>query len=332
MIKNLFENLSNFYCLENDLSNITKIMCDVSPFFKKLFINFFFPELDVKKVESIDREITAPNNAGSRVDLYLSVYEDDLPYLIEVKIGDTNHHFGQYEKDYNIPSERLGYITNYTCIQPGYKVKTWEEFYDLLNKNLGKIRNEMEKELCNGYLHYLMSSCNFIKLEGPMNFNTLQSLYQFFIVLRPLMKIESSELSMEPSKFYAPVSNGLPVGIQLIDYYLTPKRKKKPYYGWIAFYYNQEQPLVTMFLDNVEKRIDELINRIDEFKAGKYYNKPYIGNDEQWNRFGIWFDMKDSVFNKISSTDKLENQSKILQNFIIEVAQFIVSQTTNKSE
>lgn len=329
MIKNLFENLAYFYCWENDLSNITKILCDISPFFKKVFINFFFPDLDVKKVDSIDREIPAPKNRSSRVDLYLTIMDDPLPYLIEVKIGDKNQHFGQYERDYNIPSHRLGYITNYTLVQPGYDIKTWEQFYNHLSKKIKKIKDGLEKELCIGFLHFLKSSCNIIKLDKPMNFNTLQSLYQFFMVLRPLMNIESTEYSMVPSRFYAPAANGLPMGIQLIEFYLTPKGKKKSFYGWISLYYDRETPLITLFLDGANKKVDSLIKNLDLFKSGKTYEKPYADNDERWNRLGVWFDMKKSTFKKFAEATTIEEQNRILQNFIVEISNFIISETSN---
>ena len=79
---------------------------------RRLWIRFFFGEaLDPEAVVHIDREVPS-DYRGSRVDFYLQTRAGET-FLIEVKIGDRNQRFGTYDKAYDIPPKRLGYITNY---------------------------------------------------------------------------------------------------------------------------------------------------------------------------------------------------------------------------
>ena len=116
-ITHFIEELSSYYYHENDLSNITVALCNSNKLFCSLFVHFFFPDLEIDNIDDIQREVPDENAMGSRVDILIRLRDEDQPYIIEVKIGDKNHHFGQYEEAYNIPSCRLGYIVNYNLTE-----------------------------------------------------------------------------------------------------------------------------------------------------------------------------------------------------------------------
>lgn len=172
MVINFFKQIGLFLQNENDLSDITCAMCHSSENFKKWFIAFFFPNLDVSKILSIEREVPDEKEKHSRVDLMIRVESDELPYLIEVKIYDRQHHFGQYEEAYGVGRERLGYITNYICYEGkklGYDVKTWNEWYSILESHILTLPEGEEKSLCSGYLVYLKQVCGFANLVKSLS-------------------------------------------------------------------------------------------------------------------------------------------------------------------
>ncbi len=136
---------------ENDLSDLTWAMCQASDAFKAAFVRFFFPALDPDTVENIDREVATD---GARPDFALTC-KDGTQYLVEVKIWNRNQHFGQYEKAFDIPSERLGYIVNYALRVEGYTVHTWEEFY----KYLADKAPADERDVWAGYRAYVKTTC-----------------------------------------------------------------------------------------------------------------------------------------------------------------------------
>ena len=116
MINKFIQSLSIHYRHENDLSNITHITALTDDDFRTKFLKFFFPSIDISKVKEIEREKPGKTDSGSRVDFYISMEDAEL-YIIEVKINDRNHHFGQYDDAYGITKDHFGYITNYNCIE-----------------------------------------------------------------------------------------------------------------------------------------------------------------------------------------------------------------------
>ena len=121
LIKSLFSNLYYRFSKENDLSDITWVMCQTSESFQELFLNFFFPDICFNNIQSFTREFSRED---SRVDFYIE--NNGNTYIIECKINDKNHHFEQYTNAYNIKNECLGYITNYQYSKSGFNIKTWE--------------------------------------------------------------------------------------------------------------------------------------------------------------------------------------------------------------
>lgn len=181
-IKLFFEELARYYKHENDLSNITVALCNSSGIFKEKFLHFFFKDIEIKDVKEITREVCDPNGMGSRVNIHISMKAGDL-YIIEVKINDRHHHFGQYETAYGIKKTQFGYITNYYCqegIELGYNVKRWEELYFYLTDNL----DDKSDAFLKSYLPYLKKVCNFKIFKEPMKFKALQSIPQFFQIFQ----------------------------------------------------------------------------------------------------------------------------------------------------
>lgn len=205
MTTDFFKQLSMYYDKENDLSNVTCAMCNSSEFFKEKFIHFFFPELDVAKITSIQREVCDEDNMHSRVDMFITLSDDDKPYLIEVKIYDENHHFGQYEAAYKVSKDRLGYITNYICtegIEKGYDVKTWNEWYDALKSSISAIDNNEEAALCTGYLEYVKQVCGFYDAVTSLQFDE-ESEKSFIQTLRLAIKYDKHLVNPHITRQYS---------------------------------------------------------------------------------------------------------------------------------
>jgi len=168
IMKDFFKQLSLYYYNENDLSNMTCALCNSSMWFRERFIHFFFPQINVDDIESIKREVGDEKDMHSRVDLFIKMKNDSKPWLIEVKIYDQSHHFGQYEAAYGVEKERLGYITNYVCkegLDQGYDVKTWDAWIKTLEQSLTDDLPTETLGLCQGYIEYVNKVCglgNFI--------------------------------------------------------------------------------------------------------------------------------------------------------------------------
>lgn len=85
-----FEQLAKYYRHENDLSNITVALCNSSDIFREIFVHFFFPEIRIENIKEISREIWDVNGMGSRVDIHITLDNDEI-FIVEVKKGDRNH-------------------------------------------------------------------------------------------------------------------------------------------------------------------------------------------------------------------------------------------------
>jgi len=185
-ISSFFINLSNRFYSENDISDITWAMCQGSPAFRNHWLRFFFPNIDVDDVDTIAREIT-DNKGGSRVDFYITMKSEELPYIIEVKKYDANHHFGQYEEAFDIDKSRFGYIVNYSLQESGYTIKTWEGFYKSLKRGLKNFKGE-DEILVKGYINYLKTVCGMVTFDKIGNIKETKNLYALTVALRDIVK------------------------------------------------------------------------------------------------------------------------------------------------
>ena len=157
----LFACLAGRQGKENDLSDVTWAACMACPGLQEAFVRFFFPDA-AGGVEAFEREHV---QGGSRPDFYLRMGGE--VYLIEIKLYDPHHHFGQYEQDFGIPASHLGYITNYPLQKEGYTVRTWEELYHHLHRHLPA--DGEERKVWLAYLAYMKSVCSIYKKPKKMD-------------------------------------------------------------------------------------------------------------------------------------------------------------------
>lgn len=314
-IKSFFETIADRLHNENDLSDFTWAMCWASPEFKRIFINYFFPEINVGDVENIYRECTDGNNMDSRVDFYILLKNDSKPYLIEVKKYDNNHHFGQYEDAYEIEKERLGYITNYPLRQGGYDVKQWDEFYNHLTGKLGVI-NDDEKLLVEGYLEYLKKVCGIIKFTKKMDLNGAYSLYELFFTIEKLLKQSTDNYSLD---LYGKNETTLGVEKRWFGIEFTNCNFEKEW-GVIGLWYDRENPCLCIGFhksDGWGGRIYKIIEKAEkEFENNEWYGIPY--KEENVYYFELKQEKMDE-FNKLG----IAEQEEFLKNFIDAVLMYV---------
>lgn len=302
---------------ENDLSDITWAMCQTSKAFRTLFIKFFFPEESFDEVD-LQREVA---DDDCRPDFLF--YSQGKTFLIECKIGDRNHHFDQYIKHYGIPKEQLGYITNYPLIQDGFRLHTWAEFYNSVEKNI-----PMEEEtLWKGYLQYLKSVCNINIFRTPMNLDGMFSLYIFYKLLDDVFTFNTNDFSTQLYDSKRDTNSGgnwlaTPRDGVMGKYFEVNFKKNefKTTWGWMGVYFDREHPVICIGFNDKEgwgwpvyEWLQKSFRRID---AGQYSSKPYSEVD------GIWFDFTGvDLFNQ----SDLDTQKKILSSFFSEVITTIIN-------
>lgn len=305
--------LAEFYSLENDISNITCIMCWSNSEFKSKFLLYFFPTLDVSLVREIRREVPDEKNAGSRVDLYISLENDRLPYIIEVKKGDRNHHFGQYEEAYGINKERFGYITNYNCTEGkilGYDVKTWEGFYDYLNSF------NYEDEMILGYMEYLKSVCGFIKYNEAMNLKGISAVKCFADTVKKIIDEGVDGVEIKKDKQYC-------YDRSLHQSFTFRYHDSNKEWGYAVFglWFN-EDPVVTIGINSrswLSSRILE--DKETNWTEFQYLSKPY--KDHYWRKDDVWFELNDNKMREFDAAGTYEKQAEILRYFFKEVIDYL---------
>ena len=309
-----FNNLAQRFGKENDLSDITWTMCQASPAFMGLWVHFFFPELDLSTIESIDREISDSIGEGSRVDFLITV-EGEKPYLIEVKIWDQNHHFGQYEKAYGIEKERLGYITNYPHRQEGYDVKQWKDFYHYLS-TAPNIPEE-ESSLIAAYCEYLRNVCGIIMIDGIIDIEKMSSLYDLTVVFHELANGQTDvynthrykkDFSQDACKYTCLIAkyNNIPEwGTQ---------------YPIIGIWYDKKPRICAGFFN-----LSDWCKTICDFMSA---NKSRFGEIEREycstpeNDEGFFFYLTGKYQEEFKNAPSSEEQKVILRNFLDEVLQY----------
>ena len=320
MLKVFLENLSYRLCSENDLSDITWALCYTSPTFKEVFLKFFFPEIQVSDDTDIQREVSKDD---SRPDFV--IHNDIILYIIENKIGDHNHHFGQYEKSFGVSPDRFGYIANYSIPQPTpekiYPIRTWEDFY----KHLGTIsvKDKEEQSLIDGYRAYLKSVCNIIEFTKPMNIEGIYSLYQLMEILNKLCKREEENYSISVYNQGRTYDNKYTNhSVSGINFELNLKNNPLQVWGWIGIYFSEEIPTICIGFYNKEnwgKPICDLLAKAEKLNNGKYSSAPYEEDDAYWFDYIDERETYEEWFNKLS----LEEQTNQLKYFMDEVFSLI---------
>ena len=328
MITRFLDNLSYRVNNENALSDITWSLCNTSPMFREVFLKFFFPDMKISTDVEIEREI-AKND--SRPDFI--VYNDDEVYLIENKIYDRNHHFGQYDKTFKVSPERFGYIANYMIPQPykdkHYQIRTWEGFY----KHLGTIRleNEQEQSLFDGFRAYLKNVCNIIDFTKPMNIEGIYSLYQLVEIFNKLCNREEENYTIKVYNQNRAYDNSHATHwIMGVNFEVVFKRLKLQSWGWIGIYFNEETPIISMGFwdkDNWGKPICNLLRKtVADAKVGENTSAPYYESDAYWFDFDDDKETYEEGFNKLS----LNKQKEQLKSFMDEALNYIYKLKENK--
>lgn len=244
MIKDFLEHLSYRRRNENDLSDVTWAMCNASPKFKEFFLNFFFSDIKVNEDTRIEREVSEDN---SRADFV--IYNGDDKYLIENKVYDGNHHFGEYDSTFGVTPARFGYIANYTITQPksgvSYQIRRWDDLYNKLGKI--DLDNEDEKELIEGYRLYLKSVCHIVTFTKPMNIEGIYSLYELIETFGVLCERKTDHFELKEynrNRYYDNShSDHTATGV---NFHVKFAGCRLEAYGWIGIFFNEEEPTIYM--------------------------------------------------------------------------------------
>ena len=319
-----FANLAPRFGKENDLSDMTWAMCQASPCFMEEWIHFFFKDLDVKDIEYIEREVPDDDNSGSRVDFRITVKDDSKPYLIEVKIWDQNHHFGQYEKAYKVGKERLGYITNYHLIKEGYDVKQWREFYDTLKSGLeNNSFAEEEAALIRGYCEYLKNTCGFVMITEKIDITKMTSLYDLTLVLREVAE-QLKDDHFEVKNYSTTHRDELRWLFLEVDYkQINGWGRQYPFMG-IVYNHKEPSPYICAGFDcrkGWAKGIVEFMKSKSQFFS--QVTREYCSLPQPYGDY--YFYLTDKAKQEFNDALNIEEQKKVLSSFLKEVLMFPVN-------
>lgn len=317
-----FKYVSQKFRKENDLSDITWAMCQSCESFRDAFLKFFFPEIQIEKSISIEREKAEDD---SRPDFFIE--NNSEIYLIENKINDTNHHFGQYDTTFNISPNHFGYITNYVIYDEnvrkgGYRLHTWEELY---NSFLNKLPDNYEEQrLWKGYLDYVKNVCGIIKIDKPMNLNGLTSLSSFVEILdKPLSNRNEDDFSLSLYDKNKQCGGGYVNGATGVNFELKFKSLTQDrIWGWIGvFYYcNWDKPMIAIGFPDKPSWGKSYIDLIRPFQnqwtCQSFFKKPYFDEGS------LWFELLETRFDEFNTLQSVEDQIDLLKRFMDEVIMY----------
>lgn len=321
MIDDFFYNISMRLRKENNLSDFTWAMCETCYSFRDAFLLFFFDKIDLDADITIERE---ESTDGSRPDFVIHCGESI--YIIENKINDTNQHFGQYDEAFDVDPSQFGYITNYKILNKdvktkAYQLRTWEQLYDKFMDNLPE--DEKEKELWLGYLEYIKSVCNLVKIEKPMRLDGIYSLYCLMEIFEKLSDRDDAnfELSIYSSNSFCGSKasrNGF-TGVNFEVKYKAPLVKQKcEIWGWIGIYYNSTEPCIAIEFKNTQGWGKDFCDLVLPYKSkwsdGSTFLKPYFEEKEF-----LTFELSEELHQKFEKSQDVAEQEKILKQFMDEV-------------
>ena len=313
MIEIFFEQLAEYYRQENDLSNIVVALCNSNRQFRNRFIRFFFPEIEVDKITSILREVPDAKNLGSRVDIYISITDEPNPYIVEVKIGDRSHHFGQYEVAYEIGKDRFGYITNYECIEGkelGYDVKTWEEFHEHL------LESEISDDMIKGFTTYLKNVCGIIKYRKPMNIKGLEAIPCFVNTVKKIIRKNRNWVKTSFYRQYSyesSIHEGFTIHFSEDDYDQ----------GFALFgLWFQEKPIISIIINSRQWLSERILNDKEKVIEDAKY-AVLTGQAFALDKYDVWFELNDEKLQQFIEASSYEEQNEILERFFEEVLRSI---------
>lgn len=339
LVKHFFSCLSERMCNENRLSDITWALCQVSDNFKYAFVKFFFEDIEKEDCREIEIEREKQQDDG-RPDFYFEF--DEKVFLIENKINDPNHHFHQYLQTCKKPSY-LGYITNYVIkdeddindngnvikwkelYNEGFRVHTWEEFFDYMNAYMRTDSNNLNDEEINfweGYLEYVKKVCSIIKINKVMKIDGLYSLYSLMTILEKLCREGKGNnytlaYSQDGSVDKTKCERGNSGVIFSLIYKSMPNEVM---WGWIGVYYDLEdmKPGIWIGFSEKERWGRKYIDMLDRnnLSAGQTFEKPRPDNG------ALWFKLNEEQMDIFENATKIEEQVDILKKFMDEVINY----------
>ncbi|HEY1717097.1 MAG TPA: hypothetical protein VGH42_02235, partial [Verrucomicrobiae bacterium] len=185
-----FKKLARRFRSENHLSDFTYVALEVIPEFKKDFVHFFHPSLEISDngIEVI-REFTLKSSdqqPSGRPDFLLRCNAWDL--IVENKIWDSDYHFGQYGVTPLVLGGRkplVGLIANHkvepTQQSQGWAIKTWDEFVEYFaNKKYSPY-----DDVFSAYIEYVNKVCAMTKFNNfKFDANSLHALAYFARMIR----------------------------------------------------------------------------------------------------------------------------------------------------
>ena len=324
-IKDILENISYRLYSENALSDVTWAMCHTCLSFRDAFLHFFFPEMQISEEIEILREVSKDD---SRPDFI--IHNNNVLYIIENKINDQNHHFGQYEKSFGVTPERFGYIANYIIPQPDpeqkYPIRTWEDFYRHLG--LVNVEDKEEQSLIEGYRAYLRSVCSIINFTKPMNIEGIYSLYQLIEILNKLCKRDEDKYSISVYNQGRTYDNKYTDhSVAGINFEINLKKSKIQAWGWVGIYFSEEIPTICIGFSKKEnwgQSICTLLAKAKDLTDGKYSSAPYEEGDAYWFDYIDGKETYEEWFDKLT----LEEQTAQLKGFMDEVFNLISELST----
>ncbi|MGL4982121.1 MAG: hypothetical protein ACRC4W_04620 [Treponemataceae bacterium] len=305
MIKAFFKNLSK-YSAENNLSDMTYFLCDISTEFQNFLLRFIFSNIgdDLSDV-SIEQEYSSEDKT-CRVDFKFEV--NGKSYLLENKIYDKNCHYPEYTEAFK--GHTIGFIANYDVSEIKYDYKkNWAAFHKELNENLLPKLIDDEKKLVEGYIEYLKGVCS---IMDERDFNpTLTCDLEYLNEIFARIINEKSEQGLvitNRAKNHTEERSG-----KYIKYY----KKNLLFWVWFGLYTKFDSNNICIELWERE------LSEFSEAK-GKYFKKPQK-KDEQ-----IYFWLKKEKFDELSKDGDFSSKYEILSNFFDEVMGFVDKKFSTK--
>lgn len=299
-----FGGLASYFRKENDLSDVTVALCNADDDFKAIFLTFFFPQIKVSEVSDILREVPDDSVKDSRVDILINTKDENIRYLVEVKIYDQNHHFGQYETAYKVPKEQFGYITNYRCKKEGYIIKTWEEFYNNHCKN-------SNNPLIKAYGEYLKNVCGIDRYTEKMDIESSDSEQCFADTVQKI--IVNYTDTVLATRYHKKYPNKCAFGFDF------GKQDGQNLNGYAIFYANFcEKPEIALVLHARYFLENPVLNEPKDFASGaEFFDRPYRRNLVASSN--VWIPLKENQLTALRKAPDYQAQKKILEGFFNEV-------------
>lgn len=312
-----FSNMADRLGGENNLSDVTWTMCKTFPSFLKEWVSFFFGKLDCSTVQCIEREVFANENKNSRVDFYIESSEEQMPYIIEVKIYDSQHHFVQYDKDFNVTPDHFGYITNYPLEREGgYEIRQWKQFYDRLKKST--VFTAEEWPLVNAYMEFLKRVCNMDEIIEKVNLEKMNSLFD---IIRLFKQLAARNTDCYTSKLYKDYTDNASKYIALLVNYVRHPEWGNVY-PVIGVWFNPPGPRICAGFYNAGgwgkpvckhmKSNRTKLNSVVTQRCGS----PILEDE------GYFFYLSGDSLNEFNNASCVEEQRAILKVFLDEVITF----------